>query len=89
MRKFSMLLLGAALVVCEVGCASIAPPRLFDPGTAKMKQDRAVYYDPYPDQDAAPSGDTRPRDYNKPVAEVKRAWGAEYFAPYRVPNRGY
>jgi hypothetical protein len=90
MRKISMLLLGVALIASEVGCASIAPPRIFDPGSAKMKQDRAVYFDPYPDNDAAPALDGgRPRDYNKPPAEVKRAWGADYFAPQRGPGRGF
>ena len=89
MRRLSMPLVGAILLACAAGCASIARPRLFDPGTAKMKQDRAVYYDPYPDNDAAPNTESRPRDYNKPPAEVKRAWGADYFAPQRGPGRGF
>lgn len=89
MRRLYLSLFGLALVAGEMGCASIAPPRLFDPGTAKMKQDRAVYYDPYPDEQAAPHTDSRPRDYNTAPAEVKRAWGADYFAPQRGPNRGF
>lgn len=85
-----MLFVGAILLAGAAGCASVARPRLFDPGSAKMKQDRAVYYDPYPDENAGPATESRPRDYNKPPAEVKRAWGADQFAPWRSPSsRGY
>jgi len=67
-----------------VGCASMAKPTLPVSLSARGQQRRAVRFDPYPQDDIGPylfreplMDGTRPRDYNEPVAEIRRSrwWG--------------
>ena len=53
---------------CACGCADIAPPRVFHPGTMEYQQGRAQRFDPYPMTDVAPAlGGGRPLQYDRPA----------------------
>jgi hypothetical protein len=73
------------------GCnPSVAPPRLFNPGPAPYQRQRAVQFDPYPDQDAGPSvAGGRPLDYDRQIPEADRS---RFFlrsnGPGGIPNPG-
>ena len=73
------------MAACSLGgCASLGKPTLPAVGSAKAQQRRAVRFDPYLQNDIGPYAlrmslmdGSRPRDFNDPVAEVKRArWWA-------------
>ena len=62
------------------GCASLGKPDWLDPGPARAQQRKAVRFDPYLQDDIAPSSlriplmdGTRPRDFAVPVPDVRRA----------------
>jgi len=56
------------------GCKSVAPPNLYHPGSAPIQQNRAVRFDPYPENEPGPTlVGVRPREYEKPIAETSRA----------------
>lgn len=62
------------------GCASLGKPQWLEPGPAANQRRRAVRFDPYLQDDIAPSqlrlsimDGARPRDFLQPVPEVKRA----------------
>ncbi len=67
-----------------VGCASLGKPDWLDPGPTRSQQRRAVRFDPYLQDDIAPSSlrvplmdGARPRDFAAPVPEVRRSrWWA-------------
>jgi hypothetical protein len=64
------LLIGVGLS----GCKSTAGPSLFHPGVAQAQQNRALRYDPYPENESGPTMvGVRPRDYQKPPSEASRA----------------
>ena len=74
-----------ALVTCTgVGCSSLGKPDWLDPGPERLQRRRAVRFDPYLQDDIAPSSlrlplmdGARPRDFATPVPEVKRSrWWA-------------
>ncbi len=72
------LLWAWALAVAACGCAQDRPdfgwPRLFGPGPADRQQQRAVRFDPYPQDNGGPSlTGVRPREYEKPIPEIDRA----------------
>jgi hypothetical protein len=70
-RWFTLLVLAPALVA---GCADIAPPRIFHPGSEEYQQSRAQRFDPYPLPDVAPEiVGGRPLQYIKPAPENERA----------------
>ncbi|MBN2579287.1 MAG: hypothetical protein JXB10_09875 [Pirellulales bacterium] len=60
-------------LVCLTGCFNLAPPNWCHPGTAPVQQDRAVRFDPYPENEIGPATGTRPRDFAVPLAEPARA----------------
>src|SRR5689334_7216887 len=61
-------LLLALLAVAVCGCADVAPPRVFHPGTMEYQQGRAQRFDPYPMRDMAPDlGGGRPLQYDRPA----------------------
>jgi hypothetical protein len=65
---WSLIFLGLA------GCSSIAHPSLCHPGTATIQQNRAVRFDPYPENDQGPAMvGVRPRGYENPIPETSRA----------------
>ncbi len=74
MRRFASVVLGLALVVGAAGCRGLAPPNWSHPGPAEYQQRRAERFDPYPENEVAPAiVGARPREYEKPPAEVLRA----------------
>jgi hypothetical protein len=60
---------------CCVGCSPwVRKPRLHSPGPAPIQQYEATQFDPYPPNDLAPEiVGGRPKDYAKPIDEVRRA----------------
>lgn len=70
LRLVSMML----LVLGLIGCRSVSPPDLFHPGPAEYQRSRAQRFDPYPENEPGPEiVGTRPKEYQKPPAEVLRA----------------
>jgi hypothetical protein len=70
----------ALLLPLALGCASLGKPDWLDPGPAANQRRKAVRFDPYLQDDIAPSqlrlsimDGSRPRDFLEPVPEVKRA----------------
>lgn len=81
------LFLTAVLVSATGGCASLGKPDWLDPGPAANQRRKAVRFDPYLQDDIAPSqlrlplmDGTRPRDFLEPVPEVRRA---RWWSPVR------
>jgi hypothetical protein len=73
-RTICLIALAGILVGCAGPNSSIAPPPLFRPGTAATQQNRALRYDPYPENEPGPAMvGVRPREYVKPIPEVDRA----------------
>ncbi len=60
-------------------------PQLYHPGTAGQQRYNALQYDPYPLDDVAPAvAGTRPKEYDRPIPEVKR--GQTYTTDYNKPK---
>jgi hypothetical protein len=85
-RPFFTLLL-VVLLPAAVGCASLGKPDWLEPGPAAYQRRKAVRFDPYLQDDIAPSSlrlplmdGTRPRDFAEPVPEVRRA---RWWSPMR------
>lgn len=78
----AVLVVGSLAVA---GCSTLGRPDWLYPGPAQLQQRRAVRFDPYLQDDIAPSqlrlplmDGSRPRDFLEPVPEVKRArWWAQ------------
>ncbi len=77
---FGRLLIAVILAAVAGGCASLGKPDWLDPGPAANQRRKAVRFDPYLQDDIAPSqlrlsimDGSRPRDFLEPVPEVKRA----------------
>ncbi len=54
MNKIPILSLVALIFLVLAGCQSTAPPSLAHPGPAQVQQNRAVRFDPYPENDVGP-----------------------------------
>jgi hypothetical protein len=55
------------------GCPTIRTPDFYHPGSAGQQRAAALQFDPYPLDDVAPAvAGTRPREYDRPIPEVKR-----------------
>ncbi len=76
---------GAVLALASAGCSSLGRPQWLEPGPSRAQQRRAVRFDPYLQDDTAPSilrvplnDGTRPRDFAEPMPEVERSrwWSA-------------
>jgi len=90
MRRLSnaAALLAMTSVVSSVcGCASLDKPTWRSDASARTQQRRAVRFDPYPQPDIGSTlfrealmDGSRPRDYNEPVAEVRRS---RWWSPMR------
>jgi hypothetical protein len=85
-RSFFILLL-AVLAPVATGCASLGKPDWLEPGPAAYQRRKAVRFDPYLQDDIAPSSlrlplmdGARPRDFAEPVPEVRRA---RWWSPMR------
>jgi hypothetical protein len=62
------------MLLCLAGCQSTAKPSLLHPGSAQTQQNRAVRFDPYPENEPGPTMvGVRPRGYENPIAEPSRA----------------
>jgi hypothetical protein len=69
-RRFALWLIAPLALA---GCADIAPPRIFHPGSAEYQQNRAQTFDPYPLTDVAPEVvGGRPLQYIRPAPENER-----------------
>ncbi len=65
---------GLLFLVSLSGCKTTAMPKLFHPGSANEQQNRALRYDPYPENESGPAmTSSRPRDYDKPPPETSRS----------------
>ena len=63
------------------GCPTIRMPDLYHPGSAGYQRANALQFDPYPLDDVAPPvAGGRPREYDRPIPEVKRG---QTFTPKR------
>jgi hypothetical protein len=85
--RVGLLAAGCAVLLVLPGCASLAKPTLPVTQSARAQQRRAVRFDPYPQDDIGPylfreplMDGTRPRDYNEPVAEIRRS---RWWSPVR------
>ena len=74
-----------AVALATLGCSSLGRPQWLEPGPSRSQQRRAVRFDPYLQDDTAPSSlrmplndGTRPRDFAEPMPEVERSrwWSA-------------
>ena len=54
MNKIPILGLVALFFLVLAGCQSTAPPSLTHPGSAQVQQNRAVRFDPYPENEMGP-----------------------------------
>ena len=78
-RPFFILLL-AVLLPAAAGCTSLGKPDWLEPGPAAYQRRKAVRFDPYLQDDIAPSSlrlplmdGARPRVFAEPVPVVRRA----------------
>jgi hypothetical protein len=70
LRSYTLAVVALVLVS---GCADIAAPRIFHPGSEDYQQSRAERFDPYPEPDVAPDiVGGRPLQYIKPAAVPER-----------------
>ena len=61
-------------LIVLAGCQSTAKPNLTQPGSAQVQQNRAVRFDPYPENEPGPAMvGVRPRGYENPIPEPARA----------------
>jgi len=68
----AVCLLGFVLSAAS-GCGWMSPPNWRHPGPAPYQQQRAVEFDPYPQDDTGPNVvGGRPLQYQKPKAETVR-----------------
>ncbi|MGE0608664.1 MAG: membrane or secreted protein [Pirellulales bacterium] len=73
MRRFALI---ASLIgfVTAGGCATTETPQFYTTRSSQEQQAAAQRFDPYPETDVGPQAlGSRPRDYQKPVAEPSRA----------------
>jgi hypothetical protein len=75
--RFASYYLLLGLAVCAslalTGCPTVRMPQLYHPGSAGYQRANALQFDPYPLDDVAPPvAGGRPREYDRPVPEVKR-----------------
>src|SRR5207249_2786888 len=75
MHKAPPVILGLVLMAGVTGCQSIQWPQFFSWGNSRTQRAYAAnVIDPYPVPEAGPNiEDTRPRDFNRPYSEPKRA----------------
>ena len=71
----------ASCAVLLVACATVRMPNLLHPGPAGYQRADALQWDPYPLDDIGPPVEgARPREYARPIPEVKRG---QTFTPKR------
>lgn len=65
------------LMAAPTGCGRIAPPYILHPGTEAYQQARAERFDPYAEPQIGPDNinidGIRPRGFERPASEPKRA----------------
>lgn len=74
------LAVGLLIAATAVGCQNFGWPRLRSPGPATYRQNNALRFDPYPQNDTAPMLEgVRPPSYDQPPVESTRGrwfqWG--------------
>jgi hypothetical protein len=86
-RRRLIVFVAATAALASTGCASLGKPQWLEPGPAQMQRRRAVRFDPYLQDDIAPSSlrlplmdGARPRDFNEPVPEIRRS---RWWSPVR------
>jgi hypothetical protein len=71
--KRCWICLAASGPLLLAGCPRIRMPDFYHPGSAGQQRAAALQFDPYPLDDVAPPvAGTRPREYDRPIPEVKR-----------------
>ncbi len=75
MLRLGTTVLLLALLAASFGCRKYGMVPLFHPGPAPAQQRDDAYWDPYPHDEThdVSMSDLRPRDFDRPMAEVKRA----------------
>ena len=74
MKRPWFFVAGLLLLTSLGGCKSTAGPSWLHPGSASVQQNRALRYDPYPENESGPAMvGARPREYDKPPPEPSRA----------------
>lgn len=77
---------GLMLPLC-LGCANLARPSWFNPGTVEQQRLRALHSDPYPDTDAGPEVvGARPREFNQSLPEAVKNQPYSFLDPYGNPT---
>ena len=65
------LLLALLLMGTSIGCGSLSPPNLHNPGPADYQRNQARQFDPYPHPELGPEVEgARPREYDEPRTET-------------------
>ncbi len=83
LRRAAVLLFALASS-SALGCADIAGPQWFAPGSSQEQQRRAQWFDPYPAPNVGPSDSTtRPLGYQSPPPEADRRVRTTRAAPGR------
>ncbi len=79
MRR-TLTLLVLIVVATATGCRDIRMPRLFSWNPIRQQRQSAAYWDPYPHDEShdVSMSDLRPRDFDRPMSEVKRAQMSPY-----------
>jgi hypothetical protein len=78
------IVLPACAVLALAGCKGTIMPQLAGPGSAGYQRANALQFDPYPLDDVAPPvAGGRPREYDRPIPEVKRG---QIFTPKRMSS---
>jgi len=76
--------LAACAALALTGCPTVRMPQLAGPGSAGYQRSNALQFDPYPLDDVAPPvAGGRPREYDRPIPEVKRG---QIFTPKRLSS---
>jgi hypothetical protein len=84
MRTATLATVAIVLVAVLGGCnPTVERPDIFHPGPLLSQKQRAIQYDPYPDQDMGPRVEGgRPLDYDQQIPEVERS---RFFLPSGGP----
>ena len=76
----------APLMSVGTGCANLARPQWFNPGTVQQQRLRALHSDPYPDTNLGPEMvGVRPRDFDKSLPEAVNNQPYSFLDPYGNP----
>ncbi len=83
---FTRLAIIGLFLLPMAGCANLARPNWFNPGTVQQQRIRALHSDPYPDTDAGPEmTGVRPREFSSSLPEAVKNQPYSFLDPYGNP----